>query len=43
MILMHVELDAKVKRWLQSKGEHVSVKTIQVNACCAPPRRKTSK
>ncbi|MEI4771915.1 CC/Se motif family (seleno)protein [Psychrobacillus sp. FJAT-51614] len=34
---MHVELDAKVKRWLQLKGEHVSVKTIQVNACCAPP------
>ena len=34
---MHVELDANVKRWLQSKGEQVSVKTIQVNACCAPP------
>ena len=26
-----------LKEWLQSKGEHVTVKTIQVNACCAPP------
>lgn len=36
---MHVELDVKVKKWLQSKGDHVhvTVKTIQVNACCAPP------
>ena len=34
---MHVELDANAKEWLQSKGKHVSVKTIHVNACCAPP------
>lgn len=34
---MHIELDKEVKRWLQSKGKHVSVKTIQVNTCCAPP------
>ena len=34
---MHVEVDANAKEWLQSKGEHVTVKTIQVNACCAPP------
>lgn len=34
---MHVELDERVKSWLQSKGKDVSVKTIQVNACCAPP------
>lgn len=34
---MQIELVANVKRWLQSKGEHVSVKTIHVNTCCAPP------
>ncbi|MCG7344201.1 Fe-S oxidoreductase [Sporosarcina sp. ACRSL] len=34
---MHIELDANAKSWLQSKGEQVSIKTIQVNACCAPP------
>lgn len=34
---MQVELDAKVKSWLQSKGGQVIVKTIRVNACCAPP------
>lgn len=34
---MHVELDANVKNWLQSKGGHLAVKTIEVNACCAPP------
>ncbi len=34
---MHVELDAIAKEWLQSKGKPVSVKTVQVNACCAPP------
>ena len=34
---MHIELDANTKRWIQSKGKPVSVKMIQVNACCAPP------
>ena len=34
---MHVEVDANAKEWLQSKGEQVTVKTIQVNSCCAPP------
>lgn len=34
---MHVELDEIVKRWLKSKGGNVIVKTIRVNACCAPP------
>ncbi|RHW35885.1 Fe-S oxidoreductase [Lysinibacillus yapensis] len=34
---MHVELDEKVRSWLQSKGNQLSVKTIGVNACCAPP------
>lgn len=34
---MHVQLDTKVKNWLQSKGEQITVKSIQVNGCCAPP------
>lgn len=34
---MHLEIDEQVKSWLLSKGEHITVKTIQVSACCAPP------
>ena len=34
---MHVEVGANAKEWLQSKGEQVTVKTIHVNSCCAPP------
>lgn len=34
---MQIELDANTKKWMQSRGKPVSVKTISVNACCAPP------
>ena len=34
---MQIELDTNTKKWMQSKGKPVSVKTISVNACCAPP------
>lgn len=34
---MQIELDTNTKKWIQSKGKPVSVKTISVNACCAPP------
>ncbi|WP_339173096.1 CC/Se motif family (seleno)protein [Solibacillus sp. FSL R5-0691] len=34
---MQIELDATTKKWMQAKGKPVSVKTISVNACCAPP------
>jgi hypothetical protein len=34
---MHIEVEEKAKNWLQTKGEQLSVKTIAVNACCAPP------
>ena len=34
---MQIELDANTKKWMLSKGKPVSVKTISVNACCAPP------
>ena len=34
---MHIQLDANTKRWIRSKGKPVSVKTMQINSCCAPP------
>lgn len=33
---MNVELDAKSKKWIESKGKQLTVKTIEVKACCAP-------
>ena len=35
--MMHIQLDANTKSWIQSKGKPVTVKTMQVNSCCAPP------
>lgn len=34
---MQIVLDTNTKKWMLSKGKPVSVKTISVNACCAPP------
>ena len=34
---MQIELDKNAKKWMQTKGKPVSVKSIHVNACCAPP------
>ena len=34
---MHIQLDENTKNWIQSKGKPVSVKTLQVSSCCAPP------
>jgi hypothetical protein len=33
---MNVELDAESKKWIESKGKQLTVKTIEVKACCAP-------
>ena len=33
---MYVELDDEAKKWIESKGELLTVKTIEVKACCAP-------
>lgn len=33
---LQIELKEDVKNWLQSKGNQVTVKTIEVNSCCAP-------
>ncbi|MFZ7942707.1 MULTISPECIES: CC/Se motif family (seleno)protein [Bacillaceae] len=33
---MIIEIDAGSKNWLESKGNQLTVKTIEVKACCAP-------
>ncbi len=33
---LHIELNEEVKNWIRSKGNQITVKTIEVNSCCAP-------
>jgi hypothetical protein len=33
---MNIELDADSKQWIKSKGSLLTVKTLEVKACCAP-------
>ncbi len=33
---MMIEIDAESKKWIESKGKHLTVKTLSVNSCCAP-------
>jgi hypothetical protein len=33
---MNVEFDAESKKWIESKGKQLTVKTIEVKGCCAP-------
>ncbi|WHY86798.1 CC/Se motif family (seleno)protein [Neobacillus novalis] len=33
---MNIELDAGSKEWIESKGNQLTVKTLEVKACCAP-------
>jgi hypothetical protein len=33
---MNIELDEDSKQWIQSKGSQLTVKTLEVKACCAP-------
>jgi len=33
---MNVELDTESKQWIKSKGSQLTVKTLEVKACCAP-------
>lgn len=35
-MVMNVELDDKAKNWIESKGKHLTVKTVEVKGCCAP-------
>lgn len=33
---MHVELDSGSKKWIESKGSQLTVKVMDIKACCAP-------
>lgn len=33
---MNVEFDQTAKQWIQGKGGQLTVKTLNVRACCAP-------
>ncbi|MDQ0218045.1 hypothetical protein [Peribacillus cavernae] len=34
-VATNVELDDHAKKWIESKGKQLTVKTIQVKGCCA--------
>ena len=34
---MQIQLDEHTKKWIQSKGKPISIKSLHVNSCCAPP------
>lgn len=31
-----IEIDAESKKWIKAKGGQVTVKTVNINVCCAP-------
>lgn len=33
---MIIEMDDESKKWIASKGDQVTIKTLNVKACCAP-------
>lgn len=33
---LHIQFNEDVRNWIQSKGNQITVKTIEVNSCCAP-------
>lgn len=33
---MIIELDNVSKKWIKSKGSHLTVKIMEVNGCCSP-------
>ncbi|MBU8879647.1 Fe-S oxidoreductase [Bacillus sp. FJAT-29790] len=33
---MKIEIDGESKKWIESKGKQLTVKTIEVKGCCAP-------
>lgn len=33
---MNVQLDSESKKWIESKGSQLTVKVMDVKACCAP-------
>lgn len=33
---MHIEMDEAAKKWIEAKGNHLTVKLLEVNGCCSP-------
>lgn len=33
---MYVEIDDRTKNWIETRGTHLTVKILDVDACCAP-------
>lgn len=33
---MYIDIDAEAKTWIELKGRELTVKTLNVNVCCAP-------
>lgn len=33
---MKIEIDEKSKEWIEAKGNQLTVKNLEVKACCAP-------
>lgn len=33
---MNIEIDNESRQWIESKGRHLTVKTVEVKGCCAP-------
>ncbi|MDF2855883.1 MAG: Fe-S oxidoreductase [Neobacillus sp.] len=33
---MHVKIDSEAIRWIETKGNQLTVKTLDVKSCCAP-------
>ena len=35
-VTLIIELDTESKKWIESKGSHLTVKIMEVNGCCSP-------
>ncbi|WP_066320146.1 CC/Se motif family (seleno)protein [Bacillus sp. FJAT-29814] len=33
---MNIDIDGKLKEWIEAKGNQLTVKTLEVKACCVP-------
>ncbi|WML52605.1 CC/Se motif family (seleno)protein [Neobacillus sp. PS3-12] len=33
---MYIDIDTEAKNWIESKGQELTVKTLDINVCCAP-------
>jgi hypothetical protein len=33
---MYIDIDTEARNWIESKGRELTIKTLDVNVCCAP-------